>query len=125
MNYPIKINNITIMSEDVRSFLRKGQKNKAIDYIITKTGCNNNEAVEVIEDMMHMSKLQSTKNVSYETEIKPQIHEEHNIPKCPTCGSSNIEIISMTSKITNTMLFGIFGNKRKKQFHCNNCKYEW
>ena len=124
MNYPIKINNITIMSEDVRAFLKKGQKNKAIDYIIAKTGCNNNEAVEVIEDMMHMTKLQSTKNVSYETEIKPQRHEEHNIPKCPTCGSSNIEIISMTSKITNTMLFGIFGNKRKKQFHCNNCKYE-
>lgn len=45
--------------------------------------------------------------------------------KCPTCGSTNIKRISTTAKMTNTMLFGIFGNKRKKQFHCESCGYEW
>ena len=48
-----------------------------------------------------------------------------NIPKCPTCQSTNIKKISATSKATNAVLFGLFGNKRKKQFHCNNCGYEW
>lgn len=46
-------------------------------------------------------------------------------PKCPTCQSTNIKKISATSKATNAALFGLFGNKRKKQFHCNNCGYEW
>ena len=50
---------------------------------------------------------------------------QKNIPKCPTCQSTNIKKISATSKATNAMLVGLFGNKRKKQFHCNNCGYEW
>lgn len=50
---------------------------------------------------------------------------QQNIPKCPTCQSTNIKKISATSKATNAMLFGLFGNKRKKQFHCNSCGYEW
>ena len=54
---------------------------------------------------------------------KPLIQK--NIPKCPTCNSTNINKISTTSKAVNVALFGLFGNKRKKQFHCNNCGYEW
>lgn len=48
-----------------------------------------------------------------------------NKPKCPTCSSQNIKKISATSKVVNTAVFGIFGTKRHKQFHCNNCGYEW
>lgn len=48
-----------------------------------------------------------------------------NVPKCPTCQSTNLRKISATSKVTNTVLFGIFGTKRHKTFHCNNCGYEW
>lgn len=47
------------------------------------------------------------------------------VPKCPTCGSTKIKRITTTSKVTNTVLFGLLGNKRKKQFHCNSCGYEW
>ena len=47
------------------------------------------------------------------------------VPKCPTCGSTKIKRISASSKVGNIMLFGLLGNKRKKQFHCNNCRYEW
>ena len=45
--------------------------------------------------------------------------------KCPTCGSSHVEKITTGQKVTNIALFGLFGNKRTKQFHCNNCGYEW
>lgn len=48
-----------------------------------------------------------------------------NVPKCPTCQSTNIKKITATSKATNAVLFGLFGNKRSKQFHCNSCGYEW
>ena len=48
-----------------------------------------------------------------------------NIPKCPTCQSTNIRKISTTSKVVNTALWGLFGTKRHKTFHCNSCNYEW
>ena len=50
---------------------------------------------------------------------------ELNIPKCPTCGSTDISKISTTSKAVSVGLFGIFSSKIRKQFHCNSCKYEW
>jgi len=48
-----------------------------------------------------------------------------NTPKCPTCNSTNLKKITATSKVINTAMFGIFGTKRHKTFHCNNCGYEW
>lgn len=48
-----------------------------------------------------------------------------NVPKCPTCSSTNLTRISGVSKAADTFLFGIFGTKRDKTFHCNNCGYEW
>lgn len=50
---------------------------------------------------------------------------EIELPKCPTCGSTNIRKISATSKAVSAGLFGIFSPKIRKQFHCNSCKYEW
>ena len=47
------------------------------------------------------------------------------VPKCPTCGSPDIEKISGTSKAVSFALFGIFSNKVKHQFKCKNCGYEW
>lgn len=51
--------------------------------------------------------------------------KQANIPKCPTCSSINLKKITVTSKAMNTALFGLFGTKRHKTFHCNNCGYEW
>lgn len=47
------------------------------------------------------------------------------IPKCPTCSSTNIKKISSAARLANAAAFGFLGNRRNKQFHCNNCKYEW
>lgn len=57
--------------------------------------------------------------------IKGKNSSSNNIPKCPTCNSTDITCISATAKVVNTAMFGIFGQKRKRQFKCNNCKYEW
>lgn len=48
-----------------------------------------------------------------------------NIPKCPTCGSTNIEKISAGKKIKGSMLFGIFSSDVRKTMHCKNCGYKW
>lgn len=54
-----------------------------------------------------------------------QSHQQKPVPKCPTCGSTDLRKITATEKATSSVLFGLFGNKRKKQFHCNSCGYEW
>lgn len=53
--------------------------------------------------------------------------DEQNLPKCPTCGSTNIRHISSTERGVNAVIFGFFGNKRKCQFECMNpnCRYRW
>ncbi|WP_342759384.1 hypothetical protein [Kineothrix sedimenti] len=51
--------------------------------------------------------------------------DKNNIPKCPTCNSTNLKKISTTAKATNTIMFGLLGTKRHKSFHCNSCGYEW
>lgn len=56
---------------------------------------------------------------------KSILEEKSIVPKCPTCGSTNIKRISTTSKVVNTALFGLLGTKRHKMFKCNNCGYEW
>lgn len=48
-----------------------------------------------------------------------------NVPKCPTCKSTNIKKISGISKAGSIAMWGIFSRKVHKQWHCNNCSSEW
>lgn len=41
--------------------------------------------------------------------------------QCPYCHSNKTRKISDFSKAVNTAVFGIFGNKRRYQWHCNSC----
>lgn len=47
------------------------------------------------------------------------------IVKCPYCQSDNTKKISSTAKAVNIAMFGLFGNKRKYQWHCNNCNSDF
>ena len=47
------------------------------------------------------------------------------VPKCPTCGSPNVEKISLTSKVVGGALFGLFSSNVRKTLHCKNCGYKW
>lgn len=48
-----------------------------------------------------------------------------NKPKCPTCGSTNIQKISATSKVVGASMFGLFSKTARSQFKCKNCGYKW
>lgn len=43
-------------------------------------------------------------------------------PECPYCHSHNTSKITTTAKAVNVAMFGVLGQKRKYQWHCNNCK---
>ena len=47
------------------------------------------------------------------------------VPKCPTCGSTNVERISTTSKVIGGALFGLFSSNVRNTMHCKNCGYKW
>lgn len=46
--------------------------------------------------------------------------------KCPTCGSNQIEKISLSDKVGSAVLFGVFAiSKIGKTFRCGNCGFKW
>ena len=47
------------------------------------------------------------------------------VPKCPTCGSPDLEKIGTASKVLDVAFWGFASGKVKKTFHCRNCGYEW
>lgn len=49
----------------------------------------------------------------------------NNIPKCPTCNSTNLSKISTMSKAGSVAMWGLLSQKVKKTWHCNSCEYEW
>lgn len=58
-------------------------------------------------------------------EVSIKKESAQNVPKCPTCQSTNIKKISEMSKIGSVAMWGIFSRKVHKQWHCNNCGSEW
>lgn len=50
---------------------------------------------------------------------------EANKPKCPTCGSTNVEKISTTSKVVGGALFGLFSSNVRNTMRCKHCGYKW
>lgn len=77
---------------------------------------------------------------AYDTKIKAEIQEKLDkerrkaeeeaakpvyAPRCPTCGSPDLEKIGTASKVLDVAFWGFASGKVKKTFHCNNCGYEW
>lgn len=72
-------------------------------------------------------RAQQVQQRKIETIKKQSELDKQNLPKCPTCGSTNIRHISSAERGVNAVMFGFFGNKRKCQFEClnPNCRYRW
>lgn len=51
--------------------------------------------------------------------------EQANKPKCPTCGSTNVEKISTAKKAVGFAMVGVFSSNLGKTMHCKNCGYKW
>lgn len=60
-----------------------------------------------------------------EHNVKSRETRESSLPKCPTCGSTNIEKISLTKKALGGVMFGILSSDVRKTMHCKKCGYKW
>lgn len=113
----------------LHEFIKKNQTSEAINYIKDYFNCDEETAKEVFIEfkvdhdvIFTPSKKLSDAEIAYNNMLA---QSWLNQPKCPTCGSKNLKKISTVSKAVNTAMFGIWGTKRNKTFHCNNCGYEW
>ena len=54
-----------------------------------------------------------------------KIKKEKNVPKCPTCGSTNVHPISSGKKALGFITVGVFSSSFGKSYECDDCKYKW
>lgn len=57
--------------------------------------------------------------------IRNKTIQVQNIPKCPTCNSTNIHKITGTERAASVIGLGLISNKINKSFKCNQCGYTW
>lgn len=77
---------------------------------------------DIIEYQSRMSQFRSQLG---QQKVVEEQKQESNIPKCPTCNSTNIKKISGLSKASSVAMWGLFSRKIHKQWHCNSCGSEW
>ena len=58
-------------------------------------------------------------------EIQEHQEKQSNIPKCPTCGSTNVKHISTLNRAVSIGVFGLFSSKIGKNYECLHCKTKW
>jgi hypothetical protein len=63
-------------------------------------------------------------DAQYRAELEEKEHPKYT-PRCPTCGSPDLEKIGTASKVLDVAFWGFASGKVKKTFHCRNCGYEW
>ena len=51
--------------------------------------------------------------------------QQQNIPKCPTCGSTNIKRITTANRAVSVLTLGILSGKIGKNYECLDCKAKW
>lgn len=51
--------------------------------------------------------------------------QESNVPKCPTCQSTNVQKIGTGERVVSVATMGIFSKKINKSYKCKHCGYTW
>lgn len=64
-------------------------------------------------------------NFQKEVERQEKLQKQQNIPKCPTCGSTDIKKLSTTSKVLGVGLLGLASKTVGKTYKCNKCGCYW
>lgn len=76
----------------------------------------------------HRDEIIQRKNDEMKASIavgKAILEEKSRVPKCPTCGSTNIRKMGGVERGVSIAAFGIFSKKINNTFKCGNCGYTW
>lgn len=128
-----KIKNLSILTEaEKRMFLQYIEENKEFplsfpedfDTVIYHNGLK--EAEKFFNNhYKKVHKKKKKKNKQHSSNKPKQIIQQSNVPHCPTCGSTNIEKISMTRKAVGFLAVGILSSSVRNTYRCKNCGYKW
>ena len=99
---------------------------KGIQLIQELTNCDDDTAKLLWVDLKCDFGMEENNPVIQARKVHEQqkLAEEYklrNNAECPYCHSKNTKKITTTRKVVNTAVWGIFGTKRFKEWHCNNC----
>lgn len=97
--------------------LNKSQKENKIKECLSVT----NEQYELLQEAWVNNKTNIT---PIKQSPNTQTHKQ-NVPKCPTCGSTNVQKLSTTSKVVSLGLLGLASKTVGKTYKCKNCGYHW
>ena len=129
IDFPITINGNTVYAKKLFPLIRQCNSDEAKRIIIEETKCTEKEALEVIEELKVMLKDKSSgRSVLNNKKATQKIDSQkthQNIPKCPTCQSTNIKKISSAQRAGSIIGFGIFSKNIGKTFECKKCGYKW
>ena len=116
-------------SEFYKEFSKVGEtknKLKCIELLIEHYNCGFDEAREVMDFILDGRPLPNPDLAPQQiVQVNAQAQELLNKVHCPYCNSTNCKKISGVSKATSVAMFGIFSQKVKRQWHCNNCKSDF
>lgn len=116
-------------SEFYKEFSKVGEtknKLKCIELLMKHYNCGFDEAREVMDFILDGKPLSNPDLTPQQiAQANAQAQDWLNKVHCPYCNSTNCKKISGVSKATSVAMFGIFSQKVKKQWHCNNCKSDF
>lgn len=71
----------------------------------------------------HQAKLKAEQEAKLKAMTQKALDKVNNIPKCPICGSTNINKITLTTRAVKTAAFGVVGavDDAGKTYKCGNC----
>ena len=97
--------------------------------VLCKAAPKNNELCSLMIDLKEKDPIEYQLKISqFKTQLEQQKSsktQNNSQPKCPTCGSTNIEKISVTKKVVGGAMFGIFSSNVRNTMHCKNCGAKW
>lgn len=103
-------------------FIKKELKDQFINDYIKSSPEFNQYLFEHREEDMFNKRMSDRAKLAHGASI---LEEKSRVPKCPTCGSTNIRKMSGIERGASIAAFGIFSKKINKTFRCGNCGYTW
>lgn len=90
-----------------------------------QTGCNICKCCGYIVVSDENRYNEYSKLIEIKKEQQVQNKQDLNVPKCPTCQSTNIRKIGAGERVASVLGLGIFSKKINKTWKCNNCGHTW
>ena len=115
MNYKVKIKG----DPEIAQKLSAARKELALKYIENNPEFDRDAFEKTFEeDLIRCIGCDRRREEESTRNTKP-------IVECPYCHSKNTSRISSLSKAVSIAAFGLFSQKRKYQWHCNNCRSDF